>query len=182
MEISDTELIGTYLQGDEKAFRSIVSRYTRHIYNFVARLSGDREESHDLTQEVFVKVWKNIRRFDTSKNFKTWIFSIARNTTIDYLRKRKSIRFPERQEGDVSYEESLRDVEPLPDEIFSRAELARELEQALATLSKDDVTILFLHHDEEMTFEEIGEVLRVPMNTVKSRYRRALHVLRKEMT
>jgi RNA polymerase sigma-70 factor (ECF subfamily) len=182
MEQTDSELVQAYLQGNEGSFQSIVSRYSGSIFNFTARLCGDREEAHDLTQEVFIKVWKHIHRFDRNKNFKTWIFSIARNTTIDYLRKRKPERFRVGGlETGQSSESLLPDPEPLPEEIFAHAELGEKLERALSTLSPEYAAIILLHVVEEMTFAEIGEAHDKPMNTVKSQYRRALIAFRKEM-
>jgi len=183
MELSDAELIEEYLHGDESSFYEIVTRYTNPLYNFIARLIYDREEAHDLTQEVFVRVWKNIKSFDRQRSFKTWIFSIARNLAIDRLRKHKAIQFSDILFAtDAPYEETLADTELLPDELFSRTELTQELERAFKKIHPAHVEIILLHLVEEMTFEEIGQVLGEPMNTIKTRYRRALAHLRKELS
>ena len=88
MKKSDNEIIIQYLNGDKDAFTEIVNRYLKLIYNFTYRLVGNEKVAEDISQEVFLKAWKNIKKFDLEKNFKTWIFSIAKNTAIDYLRKR----------------------------------------------------------------------------------------------
>jgi len=182
MERSDLELVSDYLQGEEQAFSVIVSRYTQPMYNFIARVCGDREEAHDLTQEVFVKVWKNIRSFDVHRNFKTWMYRIARNTAIDWLRKRKHVQFSDLISGEhESFEETLPSTEPLPGEVFARTELKEELERALSKTHPEYRMILLLHLIEQMTFEEMADVLNKPMNTVKSQYRRALLTLRREL-
>ncbi|MCX6715988.1 MAG: RNA polymerase sigma factor [Candidatus Taylorbacteria bacterium] len=161
-------------------FDQIVEEYTRPIYNFVYRLCGSREEAEDLTQEVFLKVWKNLGKFDPEKSSKTWIFTIARNTTIDWLRKKKSINFSQMDTAhDEPFEDGLADIEPLPDEIFQRKELAYDLESALSKIPPDHKMIILLHHTEDLTFEEISIITDKPMNTVKSQYRRALIMLRK---
>lgn len=155
-------------------FEVIMNRYLKSVYNFAFRLSGNEGEASDITQEVFIKVWKNIKKFDPDKNFKTWIFAVARNTTFDYLRKRKSIYF--------SDEEDVADIEPLPDEIFIRKELGKELENALSKIRLDFREIILLRYTEELTFEEISEIVGKPLNTVKSHHLRALSALRKLLT
>ncbi len=177
----DIELVKSYLAGDTDVFKRIVSRHLKEIYNFVYRLSGRSEEAQDITQEVFIKIWKNLAKFDPTQNFKTWIFAIARNTTIDWLRKRKPLLFSDfdRDEHD-SFESNLPDTTiPPPDELFERNESKQRLEQILQNISIDYRTIILLHHIDELTFEEIGTILQKPMNTVKSQYRRALLALKK---
>jgi len=94
MELSDSELVIAYKDdGQEVAMTTLVNRYVSIVYNLIVRLVGDRREAEDLTQETFMKMWKALSRFDTDKTFKTWIFVIARNTAIDYLRKKKPVLF-----------------------------------------------------------------------------------------
>jgi len=88
---TDEEIILLYKNGDGEALKTIIDRYTPPIYNFVARLAN-KNDAPDIVQEVFIKIWKNIHHFDQSKaSFKTWIFTIARNTATDFLRKKKSL-------------------------------------------------------------------------------------------
>jgi len=161
---------------------TLVNRYVSLVYNLIVRLVGDRREAEDLTQETFMKMWKALSRFDTEKNFKTWIFAIARNTAIDYLRKKKPILFSrlnsENDEGETRFEDNLADDAILADEAFDRKQSVGALEKAMQTLSLDERVIIILHESDEMTFEEIADVMSKPMNTIKSRYRRALQKLR----
>ena len=90
-EKNDKAIIYEYLKGDQRALEFLVKKYIKPIYSFVYRNVGDVEAAEDITQEVFIRVWKNIRRFDLNKDFKPWIFQIAKNASIDYLRKRKSL-------------------------------------------------------------------------------------------
>lgn len=154
---------------------AIIKQYIKPIYNFIFRLSGNAEEANDITQEVFIKVWKNLKKFDPDKNFKTWIFTIARNTVFDWLRKRKNILFSEKEEY---FEETIVDIEPLPDEVFVNGELAQELENVLSKIRPDFREIILLHYTEELTFEEISKIVGKPLNTVKSQHRRVLHQIR----
>jgi RNA polymerase sigma-70 factor, ECF subfamily len=161
----------------------ILKQYLKPVYNYAFRIVRDGSEAEDITQEVFVKVWKNLGKFDQEKNFKTWLFAIARNTTFDYLRKRKNIVFSElnskTEENEKSFEENLVDMEPLPDEIFMRKELGKELESALSKIRPDFREIILLHYTEKLTFEEISGIVDKPLNTVKSHHLRALSALRK---
>ncbi len=175
----DIQLVKKYLEGDTEIFKIIVARHLKPIYNFVYRLSGQPEEAQDITQDVFIKIWKNLKKFDPTQSFKTWIFTIARNTTIDWLRKKRYFVFSDfDKEDNDSFESSLPDNTPLPDELFQRKESAAELEKILSTTPLQHRTIILLHHIDELTFEEIATILRKPMNTVKSQYRRAMTALK----
>lgn len=183
MNESDSELVLLYRDdGNEAAMTTLVNRYVTLVFNLIVRLVGDRREAEDLTQETFMKMWKALSRFDTEKNFKTWIFAIARNTAIDYLRKKKPVLFSrlnsENEEGETRFEDNLADDAMLADEVFDRKQSASVLEKAMQTLSLDERVIIILHESDEMTFEEIADVMSKPMNTIKSRYRRALQKLR----
>lgn len=173
---NDVLLIESYLKGDEKSLEILVGRYLRPIYSFVYRFAGDRQNAEDVAQEVFVKVWRNIGKFNREKNFKTWIFSIAKNTAIDFLKKKKAIPFSsfENEEGENVFAETLADPSPLPDEIFERAGIAEILNNAMGNLSPKYRAVLFLHYNDHFTFREIAEILGEPLDTVKSRHRRAL--------
>lgn len=93
LTIADEILIKKYLQGDEKSLEILIQRYLKPIYSFIYRFIGNKQDAEDVTQEVFVKAWRNFKKFDQEKKFKTWIFSIAKNTAIDFLKKRRQFRF-----------------------------------------------------------------------------------------
>ena len=90
-EFSDKELIEAYFQGNEGAFDAIVKRYLDSVYHFVSRISGRTPDAQDLAQETFLKAWRQLKHFDQERSFKAWLFAIARNTCIDYLRKKKAM-------------------------------------------------------------------------------------------
>ena len=180
MEEDDKKLVENYISGEEGSFEKLVARYLKPIYNFVYRLSGNPEEAKDITQDVFLRVWKNIGKYDPKNAWSTWIYSIARNATIDYLRKKKALIFSDldNDEMDESFANSIPDKMPLPDEIFEQKEIEQRIEDALQKISFNYRTVVILHWKEGMTFEEVAKVLGKPMNTVKSQYRRALVLLR----
>ncbi|MCX6766774.1 MAG: RNA polymerase sigma factor [Candidatus Moranbacteria bacterium] len=181
--MNDNQLILKILDGDEEAFAEIVKIYLKAIYNFVYRLTGDRDAAEDLTQETFVKAWKNLKRFDQSKNFKTWLFTIAKNTAYDWLKKKKEIPFSSftDDEGE-NWLENVADENILPDEILERSDLAEELEKILEKLSVHYRAILILHYKEDFSLHEIAEILDEPYNTIKSRHQRGLGRLKIELT
>lgn len=178
---SDEQLIANYLKGDEKSLEILIRHYLKPIYNFVFRYIGNQPEAEDITQEVFVKVWKNLRKFNRNKSFKTWIFHIAKNTTIDFLRKKKTIPFSEfeNEEGENALTKTLVDYRPLPNELLERADITKTLNVAINKLSAPYRMVLFLRYNDHFNFREIAEILDESINTVKSRHRRGLVLLKK---
>ncbi|MFA6338995.1 MAG: RNA polymerase sigma factor [Candidatus Paceibacterota bacterium] len=178
---NDEQLIIDYLNGDNEAFSELVKDYLKPIYNFIFRLTKNTQESEDITQETFLKVWKNIKKYRKGENFKTWIFTIARNTTIDWLRKKKNLTFSdfENKDGSNTFEENITDPEPLSDELIAIIEDKKLIEDLLKQLSPLYQEILFLHYNEQLTFSDMGKILNKSTDTVKSQHRRALIMLRK---
>ena len=189
-EKSDSEIIELYKNGEKELFRDLINRYTPPLFNFTARLTG-QDNAPDVMQEVFIKAWKNIRRFDSTKaSFKTWIFTIARNTTTDFLRKsgsasggKKSILFSDINENvdedENSFEENIKAEDLLPDKALQKLEDIETLNKTLEKLRPEYREVLVLYYQEEVTFEEIGKILNKPTNTIKSQHRRAILELRK---
>ena len=183
MDKSDKKIIQEYLDGSEAAFSDLVKKYLKPVYNFVYRLAYDRDTAEDLTQETFLKVWKNLERYNPEKNFKTWLFTIAKNTAFDYLKKKKEIPFSRftDEEGE-NWLENVMDEDVLPDEILARSDLAEGLEKILEKLPPHYRAILLLHYKEDFTLHEIAEILGEPYNTVKSRHQRGLVKLKELLT
>jgi len=180
----EKEIIEKYFAGDNSAFAGLVDLYLKEIYNFIYRLIGSVKDSEDLTQEVFIKVWKNLNKFDIEKNFKTWIFTIAKNTAIDFLRKNKDIPLSsfDDEDGNNFIEDNLIDNEMKSDEVFSLGEDKELIEKALNKISLIQKEVLILRYMNELSFSEISEVLDIPLNTIKSHHNRALIKLRKILT
>jgi len=187
-KLTDEEIILLYKNNKQEALRIIINRYTSSVYNFVVRLAN-RNDAPDIVQEVFIKIWKNLDYFKSEKaSFKTWIFTIARNTTTDFLRKKRSILFSdlsaraggEKDDENInSFAENIPTEDLLPDVALQKLQDSQFLNKILEKLRLDYREVLILHYQEEMTFEEIGKILEKPLNTVKSQHRRALLELRK---
>ena len=181
MDRSDQQLIADYLSGDEKSLEVLFGRYLKPIYSFTYRYVGGGQDAEDVTQEVFIKVWRNIKRFDRDKSFKTWIFSIAKNTAIDFLKKKKTIPFSEfdTEEGGNRITDTLADPSPLPQELLEKAGMAHILHSAVEKLSPKYRMVLFLRYNDHFNFREIAESFGELLHTITSRHRRALIQLKK---
>jgi len=178
--LADKKFIQQYLKGDEKSLEFLIKRYLKPIYSFVYRNVGSQTDAEDITQEVFVKVWKNIRKFDQKKSFKPWVFQIAKNASIDFLRKKKAIPFSRFE--DESGRNSLVDNTAAPAlNLIERLSDKKTLSAAMQSLTEKEQKIINLRHNEGLSFREIADRIDESINTVKSRYRRTLANLRKNI-
>ena len=183
MDKTDAELIRATIDGDASAFSVLVERYNRDVYGFVFFMTKDKSDAEDVTQEAFVKVWKNLKKFKPDQRFKSWLMTIARNTTIDYIRKRRHAVFSDfdDEEGSNAIVETLADDERLADEIASLAESAKQTAEAVKKLPDIYRSVLALRYEAGLSFEEISKILKKPVNTVKSQHRRSLIALRESI-
>ena len=135
-ERTDGQLIAAYLEGDEASLALLFKKHVRSLYAFISRLVGP-EEADDAVQEAFIRAWKHLKRFDPEKNFKPWLFRIARNAPLDLLKKKKPAAFSElsRSESEIPIEETIEDPSPLPSELLEREDAAERLKATLAGLS-----------------------------------------------
>lgn len=180
---TDEEIVALFKDGDSQAFKELLSRYTSPLYNYSARFVGP-SNAPDIVQIISVKIWKNLSHFNQDKaSFKTWAFTIARNTITDFLRKKKSVVFSDldgsTKEDEGSFVDNIPDENLLPDESMQKLQDVATLNQALEKLSPLSREVLVLYYQEDLTFAEIGKILDKPLNTVKSQHRRALLSLRK---
>ena len=174
MEKTDEQLVSESILDTEGSFDELVKRYTRPVYNFCYRLTGGIQTAEDCTQETFIKVWKSLKKYDPEKSFRSWVFTIARNTTTDFLRKKKAIPFSNLSVDELRFEDTVQDTADLPEAFLAKAEDRAFLEKLLDELSPESKSVILLHHQEGLTFDEIGTIMGKPMNTVKSWYRRAI--------
>jgi len=184
MDQDDAEIIKKYFKGDEKSLEILITRYLKPVYGFVFRYVGNGDEAEDITQTVFIKAWRNLKKFDKTKSFKTWIFSVAKNTCIDYLRKKKAIPLSsfENERGDNPIVNKMKDMGPLPNEVFEQKNFSKVVLLALENLSGQYQTILYLRYKNNLKFKEIAETLGESINTIKSRHRRAVLELKSKLS
>lgn len=181
---TDEQLVADYLAGDSQAFELLVSIYLKPIYSFIVHYIGSPTDAEDITQDVFLRVWRHLKKFDQEKRFKTWLFGIAKNASFDWLKKKKSIPFSnfENEAGENILANTLIDPSPLPDELFNNADLADKLNKAILQLPPNYCSVLLLYYHEQFNLREIAESLGEPVDTIKSRHRRALILLRQLIT
>lgn len=165
---------------DEVEFTKLTEQSLPTVYRFVFSIVKNQADAEDITQEAFVRAWRHFKKFDQTRSFKTWLFAIAKNVAFDWLKKKSTIPFSQfdNDKGDNHLLDTLTDPEPLPNELLERADAAKILTEALNKLSPEKRLVVLLYHYYNHTFKEMAEIINEPLNTVKSRYRRALQSLR----
>ncbi len=179
--MTDDELIAQYLNGDTCALETLVDRYMGRVYNLTLHITNDQSAADDATQEAFVRAWRAIRGYRTGMSFKAWLFRIARNAALDWVRKKKDVAFSvldHDTDASLQFVDTIVDEHPLPDAYAITQESIRHTTALLARLRPDHREIVVLRHTSNLTFEEIGALVRRPLHTVKSQYRRAIAALR----
>jgi len=180
---TDEQLAHLCQDKDPLALEELMHRHMKHIWNFVKQYVRAREDADDITQDSFFKAWKYMKTYSAGKKFLPWLFTIARNTALDHIKKKKALPFSDLDdvENDIPFADTISDSEPLPPEVFDTKDAVAKLTQALLVLHPDHRSVLTLHYQDGMTFDEIAEVLDKPMNTVKSWHHRALIKVRTEL-
>lgn len=175
---SDTVLVDWFLAGEERAFQELVERYQTRLLNFVYRTIGDRERAEDLVQEVFIRVYRHIHRFDRTKKFSTWIYTIASNLAKNELRNRSRNPLVLFQTITGAHGEDERplqfeDTTSRPDDLFQKRHLQSLVEETIAQLPEHHRQVFVLREIEGKSYEEIAEITDCNLGTVKSRLNRA---------
>lgn len=184
---SDQELVTAFLSGDEGSFAVLLERHLSITYKFVYRYLHNTDDTNDVVQEVFIKAWKHMKRFDTNRNFRTWLLTIAKNTALDFIKKKKPILFSKIEEGDNDLDAFLapylenKEAPDLPDQAFDKKHAKAKLAEVMADLAPAYRTVLSLRYEDHLKFREIAEILEEPIDTVKSKHRRGLLLLQKKL-
>ncbi len=184
-DIDDRKLAGLAAEGRESAYRELVTRYERPIFSLVYRMVRDRTLAEDLAQEAFIRAFDAIDTYDPTYKFSSWIFKIANNHTIDHLRKRKldtvSIHgspHADNQEEEERTQITLETANENPEEYTESRELGSRIEQAIGRLRPDYRSAVLLRHVEGHSYDEIAEIMEIPLGTVKTYLHRARGELR----
>ena len=173
-------LVRRCIAGDAVAWEEIVQRYNRRIYNICYRFAGSADDAQDLTQEVFIKMYRMMSSYDSGRAaFMTWVTTITRNLLVDHFRKTKQDRMTETLDGASSEHEDamplsdrIPDKGALPDARVQSREAGETVHHALQKLSPELREAVILRDLQDMDYREIAAVLRVPEGTVKSRINR----------
>lgn len=177
-ELDDAELVQRYLDGGRFAFDELADRYHDRLLNFIYRSIGDRDRSEDLVQETFVRVYRHLHRFDPTKKFSTWIYTIASNLAKNELRNRSRNPMVLFQAIKKNWDADHRplqweDTSFSPDDLFRKRHLRDKVEKAVEQLPEHHRVVFVLREREGKTYEEISEITGVTLGTVKSRLNRA---------
>jgi len=174
----NAELVAAHLAGDARAFQELVLRYRSRLINFVGRMIGDRERAEDLVQEAFIRVHRHLHRFDPTKKFSTWIYTIASNLAKNELRNRGRSPLVYGDTLRTAAEEGPRplqfeDPTTRPDAMYASRHLRELVEVTVAGLSPHHREVFVLRELEGRSYEEIATLTRCNLGTVKSRLNRA---------
>ena len=180
----EEKLIKKTAKGDRDAFAELVELYKDKVYQVSYRMLGNAQEAEDVAQETFLRVYANIGNYDPSYKFSTWIYRIATNLCIDHLRKRKQVYSLDRElEGTdgLDWHDRLADQGPNPEESLLTGELQGQVQEAIESLTPKYRSIITLRYIEDLSLNEISEVLKLPVSTIKTRIHRGREALRKKL-
>ncbi|KAF1678918.1 RNA polymerase sigma factor SigW [Bacillus mexicanus] len=184
MEIMIKKRIKQVKKGDQDAFADIVDIYKDKIYQLCYRMLGNVHEAEDIAQEAFIRAYVNIDSFDINRKFSTWLYRIATNLTIDRIRKKKPDYYLDAKvagtEGLTMYSQIAADGVLPEDEVVS-LELSNTIQQKILKLPDKYRTVIVLKYIDELSLIEIGEILNIPVGTVKTRIHRGREALRKQL-
>lgn len=180
----NTTLIKKAIEGDETAYKKLLENYRGAIFNLLYKMVRNREETEDLVQEAFMKAFNALPTFNDEYAFSTWLYKIAINNCIDHIRKKKlktySIDKPvPSKEGEL--EREFPDTSMSPDKHILSEEKSNIIETAIEDLPENYRIVIVMRHKEEKSYEEIAEILNIPLGTVKARIFRAREVLKKKL-
>jgi RNA polymerase sigma-70 factor, ECF subfamily len=177
---TDQELVRLCLKGQERAAHELVSRYQRPVFSFIYRMVRDRELAEDLAQDTFIRAFDNLGKYDPAYKFSSWLFKVGHNLTVDHIRRREldtvsihgapdAVTSDQQEATSVSLESDFE----RPDELLEARQLGASIEEAIDRLRPEYRTAILLRHVEGYSYDEISEVMEIPLGTVKTYIHRA---------
>lgn len=177
--LADIELVSNAIRGRESDFEELVRRYQRQITAYLFRMLGDYDASLDVAQEVFIKVYNSLSKFSSEYKFSTWLYRIAHNAAVDYLRRNSVItQSIETENSDGTYQLQLESSSPTPEQDRERSEWRTEIDIVVRRLPSAYRELILLRHANDLSYDEIAEVTGLPLGTVKNRLFRAREMMR----
>ena len=187
-ELSDKDVIAQAREGRDSAFRELIRRYERPVFSVIYRMVRDRELSEDLAQDTFIKVLNALDKYDPSYKFSSWIFKIAHNTTVDHLRKKRPDTLSLEGSPHARTQEQAEatsftpvDTSGSPEYYAESQEIGSEIEEAIGELRPEYREAILLWHVEGHPYDEIAEIMDLPLGTVKTYIHRGRNELRKKL-
>jgi RNA polymerase sigma-70 factor (ECF subfamily) len=182
-QLDDRALVARILEGDRDRFTDLVRRYEKRVVNYVYRITHRYEGAHDLAQEIFVKVYLALDRYDPKYQFSTWLFRIAQNAAIDVLRKKTVAEVPLARPTDEEPQKEREFADPgvSPYRALKNKQLGAAIEKAVENLPPDYRELIQLRHFAELSYEEIASMKKLPLGTVKNKLFRARNLLKEQL-
>ena len=188
MEVTDAAVVAQVLAGDRDAFRVLVERHSRSIYRVAYRMTGSQQDAEELVQEVLLRAYKSLGRFEMRSNFSTWLYRIAINRTLDFLSARKSqmqnqdaYQIADDPDPEDSRQVQLPSPSPGPDRVVLSGEVKSHVAQAMTLLTPVERVAFIMRHMEGRSIEEIGQALNLKASAAKNSVFRAVHKLRQQL-
>ncbi|HEX6086427.1 MAG TPA: sigma-70 family RNA polymerase sigma factor [Thermoanaerobaculia bacterium] len=185
VQLDDRALVERILGGERDLFTALVSRYEKRLVNYVYRITHRYEEAHDLAQEIFVKVYLALDRYDPKYQFSTWLFRIAQNSAIDALRKKSISEVPlartSTEDDSSGKEREFADDGISPYRALKNKQLSAAIDKAVEQLPSDYRELIQLRHFAELSYEEIASMKKLPLGTVKNKLFRARNLLKESL-
>lgn len=179
-------LIERCKRGDLAAFNDLVRKYEKQVYNFAYRLTGNYDDANDVAQDAFLRVFNAIGTFRGDSSFSTWLFRITTNVFLDERKKAKAHPQSSLDEylelGESSVARQIEDPSPTPEAVLEEAERALLLQKAVGDLPEYQRAMVTLYHGQQKSYEEIAEIMDLPIGTVKSRLNRARLALKEKLS
>lgn len=180
----DSRLIKAAIKGDQPSFRQLMKKYHDQVYNLLYRMVHEKDEVEDLTQEAFIKAFQSLQNFNEEFAFSTWLYKIATNNCIDYIRKKKLATFSidkpiASTDGEFSFE--IPDSTYEPDKTLIARQRSKVLEDAINALPEKYRIVILMRHTEDKDYQEIANELHLPLGTVKAHIFRAREILYKKL-
>lgn len=179
-------LIERCKRGDLGAFNDLVRKYEKQVYNFAYRLTGNYDDANDVAQDAFLRVFNAIGTFRGDSSFSTWLFRITTNVFLDERKKAKSHPQTSLDEylelGESSVARQIEDPSPTPEAVLEESERAQILLKAVGDLPEYQRAMVTLYHTQQKSYEEIAEIMDLPIGTVKSRLNRARLALKEKLS
>jgi RNA polymerase sigma-70 factor (ECF subfamily) len=181
--LEDAELVRAFRGGDEAALGELIERHRDRLYSYLRRLAGNDAGAEDMFQDTWIKVARNVGAYREESKFSAWLFSVAHNTAMDALRRRRpdSVSLDAAPEDGRPLSETMGSAEPGPEASYEASESRRAIDGALAELSPEQREVFLLRHYSGMSFREIADALGVPIGTVLARASRAAAKLRDKL-
>ena len=176
----DEMLVKSCLQGDMGSFGELVRRYQKQVYSLAYRLTNDAEEAMDLSQEVFLKIYQVLERYDDTRPFFPWMYKVASNVCYSLLRKRPQESVP--LEKVIEFTPLIPKIESQPEDYYESREIQQLVQRAIAELPEKYRVPLVLRFLEDLTYQQIAEVMELPVSTIETRLYRGKALLQKRLS